>query len=202
MKCNINGESMSIANYRITCLTVLFPLIICIALLTGCAAPLEKAKYERDILSEPGASIEMGMVTVAEGKVFEAEASAMLREALDQELEQRQIRWGGDTSMPRFILNATIINYEMGNAFKRWLLPGWGGTILEVKCDLLSGRDSSLVASFQHKRSVYIGGLYTVGVWKTIFSSVAADIANELEARLKERLRCVSRTMVCKGHQS
>ncbi len=164
--------------------TVLF-LFICISLLTGCSAPIDRAKYEADILSEPGASIEIGLVTASEGNVFEADALGMLREALARELEQRQIRWSGDASMPRFILNATITNYEMGNAFKRWLLPGWGGTILDIKCDLLSGRDGSLVASFQHKRSVYIGGLYTVGAWKTIFSSVAADIANELENRLK-----------------
>ncbi len=176
---------MSIMNQRTMCSTALFPVIICITLLTGCAAPLDKAKYEAEILSEPGASIEMGLVTAAEGKAFEADALTMLREALDRELEQRQIRWGGDASMPRFILNATIINFEMGNAFKRWLLPGLGGTILEVKCDLLSGRDSSLVASFQHKRGVYIGGGFSIGAWKTIFSSVAADIANELEARLK-----------------
>jgi len=86
-----------------------------------------QSKYETDILSEPGASIEMGRVSAAEGNVFESDALGMLREAINQELEQRQIRWSGDASRPRFILNATIINYEMGNSFKRWLLPGWGG---------------------------------------------------------------------------
>jgi len=176
---------MPTQNQRTICSIALYSLIIYISLLAGCAAPLDQAKYETDILSESGASIEMGLVTASEGNVFEADALGMLREALDRELEQRQIRWSGDASSPRFILNATIINYEMGNAFKRWLLPGWGGTILDVKCDLLLGRDGSLVASFQHKRSVYIGGLYTVGAWKTIFSSVAADIANELDARMK-----------------
>jgi uncharacterized lipoprotein YajG len=176
---------MSTLSKRAICSTSLLALVIGISLLTGCAAPLDKAKYETDILSEPGASIEMGRVSAAEGNVFESDALGMLREAINQELEQRQIRWSGDASRPRFILNATIINYEMGNSFKRWLLPGWGGTILDVKCDLLSDRDGSLVASFQQKRGVYVGGLYTIGAWRTIFSSVAADIANELEARMK-----------------
>ncbi len=171
--------------HRSVCLVALFSLIVCVSLLAGCASLQPEAKYETDLLSKHGASIEVGNVTAEEGKVFEADAVGMLREALDRELEHRQIRWAGDASAERFILKAMIINYEMGNAFKRWLLPGYGSTILEVKCDLVSGRDGSLAATLHHKRGVYMGGAFTIGAWKGIFDSVAADIANELETRLK-----------------
>ena len=33
-------------------------------------------------------------------------------------------------------LEVSILNYEEGNAFKRWLMPGWGATILNVEAIL------------------------------------------------------------------
>jgi len=74
----------------------------------------------------------------------------------------------------------------MGNAFKRWLLPGYGSTILEVDCEL-KAPDGTTAATIHHQRSVFAGGVFTIGAWKTIFGSVASDIADELEARLKAR---------------
>jgi hypothetical protein len=87
------------------------------------------------------------------------------------------------------ILAAQILDYERGDAFKRWLLPGYGSTVLSVRGELTDTADGRLVGSFEARRTVSIGGAYSAGAWRTIFGKVAADVADDLEEAVKEAKR-------------
>jgi hypothetical protein len=160
----------------------LFITLAAVVLLSSCA-PKASIKYETDALSKPGATVELGDVSIKNEDIFEVDAKRMLRDALKKELAKRDILWSGDQSAERFTLSTQVLNYEMGSAFKRWLLPGYGSTILEVEGEL-KDRKGTVVATINHKRGVYAGGAFTIGAWKTIFDSVASDIARELDTRI------------------
>jgi hypothetical protein len=41
-----------------------------------------------------------------------------------------------------------------------------------------------LVGSEQARRTVSIGGAYTIGAWRTIFNSIAEDIVDDLREKI------------------
>ncbi len=157
-----------------------FPvLILCVLLLTSCATP--KTKLGKGIILEPSSKIEIGSVTSANNTRYEVDAEKMLREELEKALQEEEILWSKTTNEKYYTLSLEIQDYEMGNAFKRWLLPGYGSTILKVLCELNDDVKGVNIDKFEHKRSIVVGGLYTVGGWKTIFQMVAKDIAFDLK---------------------
>jgi len=166
-------------------LGMIFSVLSCLGItLLGCAAPRPVA-FEKAPLVRPSAKIGIGSVNVTGGQKYDVDVQRLFRAALEEALKDRGIQWTGDPTGDHFILNTEIIDYEMGNAFKRWLLPGWGSTILNVRGELIDGRDGSVAGNIDHQRSVHFGGLYTIGAWKTIIQSVANDIATDLQRRIE-----------------
>lgn len=109
----------------------------------------------------------------AAGKL-RAELQAKLREAGLADAS------GGAASLA---LSVRIVEYHPGDAFKRWLLPGYGSTVLAVEGTLRdAGRQ---VATLTARRSVDAGGAYTIGAWESIFGSVAEDLVAELKQKLR-----------------
>jgi len=80
-------------------------------------------------------------------------------------------------------MDVNIIEYRMGDAFKRWLWPGYGSTILVIEANLLDA-EGNVDATAQANRSVDAGGGYTVGAWEKIFEDVAADLVSDLKASI------------------
>ena len=85
---------------------------------------------------------------------------------------------------PKLVLAADIVEYEPGDAFKRWLLPGWGATVLVVRGTLVDA-EKRAVGSVEAKRTVEAGGGYTIGAWETVFRDIANDIVTKLREQLK-----------------
>lgn len=162
----------------------LFVLLLFSAGAIGCASP--GSTFEDAPLVRPGARIELGQVTAAPAVVDElAEAPTLMQAAMEEALAERDLLWSGDESADRFRLEIELADYEVGNAFKRWLLPGYGSTILAIQGRLIDLRDGKEAGRLDHRRSVSWGGGYTIGAWKTIFSSVADDVATELDNRIE-----------------
>jgi len=80
---------------------------------------------------------------------------------------KKKLLWTGE-STPKLVLNCKIIEYDKGNAFKRWLYPSWGITLLNIQCELKDR--NKVVGSARARHTVSAGGLYTIGAWKFIFS--------------------------------
>ena len=150
----------------------------------GCAAPRTSTRSEAGLLPRPGAAIELRAVRNASGQTFEVDVATMLREAAQAALQGERLASAGSPAAS-FVLDLDITEYRPGNAFQRWLLPGWGSTVLGVRGALLDKQSATLAAAIDHKRSVHFGGLYTIGAWERIFASVAEDIANDLKIKIE-----------------
>jgi hypothetical protein len=53
-----------------------------------------------------------------------------------------------------------IIEYDMGNAFKRWLLPTYGSTILNVHTDVIDLEKNEIVTYMEHNKELTIASAY------------------------------------------
>jgi len=165
---------------------LLLYLAVVSVLTLGCAATPDTADIKSGKLPKPGAKIAEGSVTNSSGESFEFDIEAKLKNALISALKESDIYSDGSTVKPDFLISLNITEYRPGNAFKRWLLPGYGSTVLSVSGDLKDVTDQSLIASIEHQRSVVAGGGYSIGAWDYIFPSMANDIAKDLKVKIEQ----------------
>src|SRR5712692_2636283 len=163
--------------------TVLLGLV-----LSGCGAVSHEAALLGNYVPESGSRIEVGTITNATGQVPKVDDEVvnieqLLSDALAQKLRGEDLLWAGDPSR-KLVLITKIVEYEPGDAFKRWLLPGWGSTVVSVECELRAA--NQLVGTVRARRTVSFGGVYTIGAWRTIFASVADDVVSELRAKIRK----------------
>lgn len=160
-------------------------VVLLSVLVSGCGGPGISMK-ESGILPRPGALVELGEAKNASGHTFDVEVETMLRGAMRTALKDEQLEWTPGSKSPRFSLDLNIVEYRPGNAFQRWLAPGYGSTVLGVEGTLRETDTGALAATFRHERSVHFGGAYTIGAWATIFDQVAEDIARDLKVRIEQ----------------
>lgn len=160
-------------------------LLLTFTLISGCATGQVKSTGGTavDLLPRPGATVELGKITCDVARQLDFNPSDLLRETLVTALKEEHLLWPGDNT-PRFNFSARIVDYEPGNAFKRWVLPGWGSTVLEVRGELQESESGNVAAVVENKRSVIAGGAYTIGAWKSIFNSVATELVQEMKTRI------------------
>lgn len=163
-----------------------FPIffgVLLMAVATGCGTVQHKVDFKNDYSPQTDTMIEVGSVTNETGETFDIDIKKMLSDAFAEALRDKELLWAGSES-PKLILESKIIEYKKGDAFKRWLLPGWGSTVLIIQCEL---RDNNgIVGSVEAKRTVSIGGGYTIGAWKTVFASLAKDVVKDLRKHIEE----------------
>jgi hypothetical protein len=99
-----------------------------------------------------------------------------MTEALQKALREKGVY---DAENPQWTVRTEIVDYEPGNAFARWLLPGAGATKLSVVAFVLDSEERQ-AAKITSARSIGFGGAYTVGAWKYVFEEVAKEIAETL----------------------
>ena len=149
--------------------------------ITGCGEVRHKVSFYENYSPQTLTKIEVGRVTNETNETFDVNVEQLLTDAFANELRKEAILWDGDSST-KLVLNSKIIEYEKGNAFKRWLLFGWGATILTIECDLIEG--DKVVGSVEARRTVSSGGGYTINAWETIFASVAKDVVKDLRSQI------------------
>ena len=154
--------------------------------LFGCGAVNHHAALIGGYVPDPRSRIEVGAVSNATGQVPTVDDQVvnieqMLGQALTEELARKDLLWT-EGGARKIVLASKIIEYEPGDAFKRWLLPGWGSTIVNVECELRDG--DLVVGTVRARRTISIGGAYTIGAWRTIFASVADDVVSEVRSKI------------------
>ena len=102
-----------------------------------------------------------------------ADIATSLKAAIDWELTQANLAGTG------CVLRTDIVRYEPGSAFKRWLMPGFGATRLNVAGRVFT-REGVLVAAVPVERYLGFGG-FTIGAWKDVFQDVAKEIVRVLK---------------------
>jgi uncharacterized protein DUF4410 len=164
------------------CLLVILALAV-----TGCGSVSHQAQFQPTYVPKADTRIEVGPVTNETGKAFDVDIPKMFTDALTERLTDDQLLWGGGSQdVGHLIITTKIIDYDKGDAFKRWLLPGWGSTVLSMHCDLKDSVSGKLAGSVDARRTVSFGGAYTIGAWRTIFASVAKDVVGELRSQMRQ----------------
>lgn len=83
------------------------------------------------------------------------------------------------------ILESSIIRYEAGNAFKRWLMPGYGKTAIDVQVVVKDSTNNELIATIDVGRTISAGGGFTIGAYRTVFKDIAKAVAKQLKKEMK-----------------
>jgi hypothetical protein len=148
----------------------------------ACATPQTMEQTEQ---IRAGAKYRIGDVTSAAPSVQGVDAAALLRTGLERSLAKRALLASAVGGTSDYRLDVAVVEYEPGNAFKRWLVPGYGATLLRVRGQLTDPRNGTVAARVDHQRRVLAGGAFTISAWETIFASVSDDIARDLEMRSK-----------------
>ena len=157
--------------------------LILLVVLSGCGAVAHKINLLPDYSPVSGTTFEVGKVTNDTGQAFEVNIEQLLTDALTNKLRSNNMLWT-DGQPHKVVLACKIVEYDEGNAFKRWLLPGWGATVLSIQCDMKKGEQ--LVGSNDARRTVSAGGGYTIGAWRTIFENLAEDVVEDLRSKLPQ----------------
>jgi hypothetical protein len=158
-------------------------LLTALLLVSGCGTVEHKVALDNRYSVLPGTKVELGPVKNETGQTFDIDVEKMLADAFSEALKEKDLQWTGG-SAPRLVLTADIVEYAKGDAFKRWLVPGWGSTVLVVRGALYDS-DNRKVGSVDAKRTVDAGGGYTIGAWERIFRNVADDVVSKLAEQVK-----------------
>jgi hypothetical protein len=150
--------------------------------LSACGTVEHKLNLMSSYTPDAMTGIEVGKVTNETGKAVNTQLiEDMLRQALTAKLKAENLLWSSGMQN-KLVLDSKILDYEEGDAFKRWLLPGWGATVLTIQSDLR--QDGQLVGTVDAKRTVSVGGGYTIGAWRTVFDSLAGDVVEDLRSKI------------------
>jgi uncharacterized lipoprotein YajG len=152
-------------------------------ILSSCAKPTSGTGSGKMLSLDPGYKYKIEKIDISDEKQYEVDVKKMLRSALEKTLQDKNMLWDGSPDKKYYGISLRIIDYEMGNAFKRWLLPTYGSTILSVHTDITDLEKNEIVSFMEHKQTVAAGGLYSVGAWDYIFDQLAKDIAIDLERK-------------------
>jgi hypothetical protein len=153
-------------------------ILMALIFASGCNSA--NAATQNDNTPSPSLKIEVGKVSNTTGEKFEVNVEQMLSDALQEKLLKEHMLFFTQSEGPKLIINCNIIQYDAGNAAKRALLPGWGGTSLTTQCDLLDS--NNVVGSINARETVKIGAFGGVGAWKKIFAKVANIVVKDIKS--------------------
>jgi len=154
----------------------------------GCMGAVKhKADFDPAFLPNSGTRVEVGTVTNDTGDVYDIDITTMFMNALNKTLDEKKLLWTGESGGNHIIITSKVIEYDKGSAFKRWLAPGWGSTVLSVHCEITESSSKKNIGSIDTRRTVSIGGGFSVDAWKTIFADVAQDVVKELRSKIPSK---------------
>lgn len=173
-------ETTSAFGTTIKATVLMIPLAVLI--LVGCGTAAHNVRVEDAQAFGADTRIVVGTVTNSTGETFDIDIEDMLSDAVMTKLDDEGLL-GTPRTPDVLTMDLNIIEYEKGSAFKRWLWPGYGSTVLAVKGTL---RDpaGNVDAIAEAKRTVDAGGGFTAGAWESVFEDIAADLITDLKAHV------------------
>jgi hypothetical protein len=162
----------------------LLPYIICIVIiLSGCAAQTSGTGTGKTLALNQSYKYKIEKIEISGEKKYEVDIKEMLRTSLDNALRDKNLLWYDSSNQQYYGISLRIIEYDMGNAFKRWLLPTYGSTVLSVHTDVIDLEKNEIVTYMEHKQTIAVGGAFSIGAWKYIFDNISKDIAIDIERK-------------------
>ena len=159
-------------------------IFIAVTFLAACGTTQHSIMLEEQYVPQGDSKVAVGSVSNETGQNFDVDIEAMLRDALAEKLKAHEL-YCEQAQEHDLTLNANITEYSKGDAFKRWLMPGYGSTSLTVEGELVDPA-GKVIGTAEAKRTVDAGGGYTIGAWKSVFSNVAHDVVDDLEKQVRQ----------------
>jgi len=158
-------------------------IFITVTFLAACGTTQHSIILEDQYVPHGDCKVAVGNVSNETGQTFDVDIETMLRDALAEKLKAHKI-YCEQAQEHDLTLNANVTEYSKGDAFKRWLMPGYGSTSLTVEGELIDPA-GKVIGTAEAKRTVDAGGAYTIGAWKSVFSNVAHDVVDDLEKQVR-----------------
>lgn len=159
-------------------------ILVFLMYITGCGATSFDSKLPDTFMLQQGQTLEFLPVENVTGKTLEPAADQIFNEYMSGLLKERKLlNLGGEPAVA--VLKSKLIEYEPGNAFGRWLLPGLGTTACTVDAELLEKATGALIGRMQSRQTVSIGGAYSIGADTYICKRVADDLIKEIDKKVQ-----------------
>ena len=151
---------------------------------SGCGTIHHTLDFQNNYVPQADTKIEVGPVANETGDKFDIDIEKMMATALTDKLREKKLMWEGKDGS-KLTTKCNIVEYRKGDAFKRWLMPGWGSTALAVYCDLSDS--TNVVGIISARRTVDAGGGYTIGAWEKVFGQLAMDIVEDVQSHINKK---------------
>lgn len=156
-------------------------------LLAGCGSTTHTAEFDPGFVPSGTSVVSIGEITnvsppYPDDEKVELKPSMELLTQLKQKLQENSMLASPGSAGTIYVLTPEIREYRPGSAFKRWLMPGHGSTILWVKSVLREG--DKKIGEFSTRHTIDAGGMYTAGAYQSIFGAVAEAIVSDLKKKL------------------
>lgn len=161
-------------------------LLVVAQALVGCGATQFVAKMPDSLAVKPGELIELLPIENATGKTLEVPADKIFNEYMAKLLQERNLL-AASAQPSSLVFKAKLVEYEPGNAFGRWLLPGVGTTVCTVHAELLDKKTGALAGRMEARQTVSFGGAYSIGADEYICKRAADDLIAEIDKRLGKK---------------
>ena len=160
---------------------------ISLLLLVGGCAAKPAVRMEKGVSLTGYKVFEVMPVINETGKTFKFDVADELTQHIKSKIKDRGyvIDEEKEAKDCVLVMKSSLIVYEPGSAFKRWILPGWGKTQATVKTSLIDKKTGKIVGEMLTTEEVGAGGLFSVGADKWILDVVAKGITNEIEKKVK-----------------
>jgi uncharacterized lipoprotein YajG len=162
--------------------TAAFLLLLSVFLTSGCATTGSSTEGKKLGLEADRKYMVENTIAVDKSE-DEVDSAKLLTSALKETLKEKGLLTDLESKSDYYLISSSITEYDMGNAFKRWLMPGYGSTVLGVHTEISEPTTGETIETMDHRQTVAAGGLYTIGAHQTIFNTVANDIVNDIERR-------------------
>ena len=156
-----------------------------ILFIVGCGATRFDTKLPDSFSLKEGQTIEFLPIENVTGKTLDPPADRIFDEYMGNLLKERKLL--NLSSQPALVvLKSKLTEYEAGNAFGRWLLPGLGTTVCTVDAELLDKTTGALIGRMQSRQTVSFGGAYSIGADIYICKRVADDLIREIDKKINK----------------
>jgi hypothetical protein len=158
-------------------------LLVVILFGVGCGATSFDSKLPGTYSLKSGQMIEFPPIENVTGKTLDPPADQIFNEYMANLLKDRKLL--NVAAQPAAVVFKTkLIEYEPGNAFGRWLLPGLGTTICTVDAEFLDKQSGALIGRLHSRQTVSFGGAYSIGADNYICKRVADDLIAEIDKKV------------------
>ena len=151
--------------------------------LAGCGATNFDSKLPDRLSLQPGQTIELLPAENVTGKTLDSPADQIFNEYMAGLLRERKLL-NVSPEPAALVLKTKLIEYEPGNAFGRWLLPGLGTTVCTMHAEILDKNTGALVGRMESRQTVSFGGAYSIGADQYICKRVADELMRDIDKKL------------------